>query len=170
MPMRTNLIPQMAERHQSLKAIFTALTIAVLISLVACQHGVQSSANQNANRAEDDKNPELSLLHKYGWTVVGEPADSTIELPAPIDRLLVSRLRLSASKRIGLDFGDQAGKTLAVRTYKVTNDAERGHEIRAYLLLSGTKVVGAWLSVAGKEGEELAPNIYALNVNPHKPK
>jgi hypothetical protein len=24
--------------------------------------------------------------------------------------------------------------------------------------------------VAGKEGEELAPNIYALNVNPHKPK
>ena len=136
-----------------------------LLTLLACQHAAQSLTNQN--NPDDEKNPELAVLHKYGWTVEGEPTESTVELPTPVDRLLVTRLRLLASKRIGLDFRDQAGKTLPLRTYKVINDAERGHNVRAHLMLADKKVVGAWLTV---EGEETAPGIYALNVNPHKPK
>jgi hypothetical protein len=74
-------------------------------------------------------------------------------------------LYLLASKRIGLDFSNQAGQTLPLRTYKVMNDIERGHDIRAHLLLADKKVAGAWLSI---EGSEIAPGVYVLNVNPHK--
>jgi hypothetical protein len=141
------------------------IAVVAFWSLLACQHVARSSGQPDNLQREEEKNPELNLLHKYGWTVEGEPTDSTIEVPTPVDRLLVSRLQLLASKRIGLDFTDQAGKTLPMRIYRVTNEAERGHEIRAYLVLADKKLVGAWLSVFG---EDLAPNIYALNVNPHK--
>lgn len=145
----------------------TLFAIAVLSLLLACQHAAQTSLTQDANRADDEKNPELALLHKYGWTVEGKSTDSTIELPTPVDRLLNTGLYLLASRRIGLDFRDQAGKTLPVRTYKVINDVESGHDIRAHILLAEKRIVGAWLTV---KGEEIAPGIYALNVNPHRPK
>lgn len=154
-------MPKPSPRLPARVLIITAL----MSSLLACQQSVVRSSNQSANRTDDEKNPELALLYKYGWTVQGEPTDSTIELPTPVDRLLVNRLHLLASKRIGLDFRDQAGKTLPLRTYKVTNEAERGHDIRAHILIAEKKIVGAWLTV---EGEDIAPGIYALNVNPHK--
>jgi hypothetical protein len=141
------------------------LTVALIASLISCRHFAESLPQNNANRVEDEKNPELSLLHKYGWTVEGEPTETTMELPNPVDRQLSTRLYLLASKRIGLDFRDQAGKTLPLRTYKVINEVERGHDIRAHILLADKKIVGAWLTVFG---EETAPGIYALNVNPHK--
>ncbi|HEY8203951.1 MAG TPA: DUF4830 domain-containing protein [Pyrinomonadaceae bacterium] len=141
------------------------LIVALLSSVLACQNAGQSSGIQSGDRAEDEKNPELSLLRKYGWTVEGEPKETTMELPNPVDKLLATRLYVLASKRIGLDFSNQAGKTLPLRTYKVINEVERGHDIRAHLLVADKKIVGAWLSV---EGSESAPNIYALNVNPHK--
>jgi hypothetical protein len=140
---------------------------ALVASLLSCQHLARTSANPDNLRPDDEKNPELILLHKYGWTVEGDPTESTMELPNPVDKLLATRLYLSASKRIGLDFRDQAGKTLPLRTYKVINEVERGHDIRAHLLLADKKVVGAWLSIFGSES---APNIYALNVNPHQRK
>lgn len=139
--------------------------ILALALLLACQHSAQSSSNQNANRAEDEKNPELSLLHKHGWKVEGDPTENKVELPNPVTRLLSTQQYLRASKAIGLDFSNHGGQTLPLRIYKVTNEAERGHDIRAYLVLADKKIVGAWLSVAG---EELAPNVYAVNVNPHK--
>jgi len=49
----------------------------------------------------------------------------------------------------------------------VSNKAERGHDLRAHLLLADKKIVGAWLTVFG---EDIAPGIYALNVLPHKRK
>jgi hypothetical protein len=147
----------------SILRLVPALTLA---SLLACHAFKSESANTNQH-PEDEKNPELNLLHKYGWTVAGNPTDSKLDLPSPVTRFLSTRLYLQASKTIGLDFSNFAGQTLSVRTYKVTNEAERGHDIRAHLLLAEKKLVGAWLSV---EGEEIAPGIYALNVNPHKPR
>ncbi len=147
-------------------AVSALVTIGLMSPLISCRHFAQSSDQHNANRADDEKNPELKLLGKYGWTVEGEPTETTIELPTPVDKLLSTRLYSLASKRIGLDFSNQAGKTLPLRTYKVINEVERGHDIRAHLLLVDKKVTGAWLSV---EGSERSPNIYALNVNPHKP-
>ena len=120
---------------------------------------------RDANRLEDENNPELSLLHKYGWTVEGNPTDGTVDLPNPITRLLSTRQYLQASKGIGLDFSSYAGQTLPLRNYRVSNEAERGHDLRAHLLLADKKIVGAWLTVFA---EEIAPGIYALNVLPHK--
>ena len=135
-----------------------------LASLLACQALKSESANTNQH-SDEEKNPELSLLHKYGWTVASDPTDGKLDLPSPVTRLLDMRLYLQASKAIGLDFSNYAGQTLPLRTYKVTNEAERGHDIRAHVLLAEKKIVGVWLSV---EGEEIAPGIYALNINPHK--
>jgi hypothetical protein len=146
-------------------SILRLVPVALLALLFGCQRAAQLSPGQNANRAEDEKNPALSLLHKYGWTVEGDPTEGKLELPSPVDRLLSTRLYLQASKAIGLDFSNYAGQTLPLRNYKITNDAERGHDIRAHLLLADKKIVGAWLSV---EGEDIAPGVYALNVNPHK--
>lgn len=145
-------------------SILSTIAMLALSSLLACQHIANSSASQNANRAEDEKNPELSLLHKYGWTVEGDPTDGKLHLPSPVTRLLSTRLYLQASKAIGLDFSNYAGQTLPLRNYKVTTDAERGHDIRAHLLLADKKIVGAWLSA---EGEDISPGVYALNVRPH---
>lgn len=153
------------EKRVNRSLILRLVPVALLALLLACQHAAQSSPGQNANRAEDEKNPALSLLHKYGWTVEGDPTDSKLEFPSPVDRLLSTRLYLRASKAIGLDFSDQGGQTLPLRTYKVTNEAERGHDLRAHLLLADKKVVGAWLSI---EGEDISPGIYSLNVSPHK--
>jgi len=141
--------------------------VLALVSLMGCQQLSQSAPNQKSPTPNDEKNADLVLLHNYGWTVEGEPKESTMELPAPVDRLLGVRLKLVASKRIGLDFSDQAGKTLPLRTYNVVNDQERGHDIRAHVLIADQKIVGAWLT---REGDESAPGIYALNVNPHKRK
>jgi len=135
-------------------------------SLLACQ-GVVRSANQSTNRTGDEKNPELALLHKYGWAAEGDPTEGELGLPRPVTALLSTRLYLAASKGIGLDFSDYAGQTLPLRNYKVTNEVERGHDLRAHLLLADEKIVGAWLSV---EGEDTAPGVYALNVSPHKTK
>jgi hypothetical protein len=132
--------------------------------LLACQSVVQSS-NQSTNRTGDEENPELALLHKYGWAVEGDPTEGKLELPRPVTALLSTRLYLQASKGIGLDFSGEAGRTLPLRNYKVTNEAERGQDVRAHLLLAEQKVVGAWLSV---EGDESAPGVYPLNVQPHK--
>ena len=107
----------------------------------------------------------LALLHKYGWTAEGEPMDGNLELPKPVTRLLYTRMYLQTSKAIGLDFSSYAGQTLPLRNYKVSNKAERGHDLRAHLLLADKKIVGAWLTVFA---EEIAPGIYALNVLPHK--
>jgi hypothetical protein len=146
----------------------TLLIVGLMPSLLSCRHLAQSSANQNANRAEDEKNPELGLLHKYGWTVEGEPTDhGKLELPNPVTRLHSIQFYLRASKAIGLDFSSYAGQALPLHTYKVTNEVERGHDIRAHILLAEKRIVGAWLTVMG---EEIAPGIYALNVNPHRPK
>ncbi|MFN2576626.1 MAG: DUF4830 domain-containing protein [Pyrinomonadaceae bacterium] len=147
--------------------ILSTIAIVALSSLLACQRSAHSSPEQNANRAEDQKNPELALLHTYGWTIEGDPTASKLELPSPVDRLLSTRLYLRMSKAIGLDFSNHAGQTLPLRNYKVTNDAEQDHDIRAHLLLADSKIVGAWLSVAN---EDIAPGVYALNVNPHQPK
>jgi hypothetical protein len=155
------------EKLMNRSLILRLIPVASLALLLACQHAAQSSPGQNPNRAEDEKNPELSLLQKYGWTVEGDPTDSKFELPSPVNRLLSTRLYLRASKAIGLDFSDHAGQTLPLRNYKVTNEAERGHDLRAHLLLAEKKIVGAWLSV---EGEAIAPGVYALNVLPHKRK
>src|SRR6266536_5640805 len=140
--------------------ILSTIAIVALSSVLACQHSSQCSPGQNANRAEDEKNPELALLHKYGWTIEGDPTESKLELPSPINRLLSTRLYLQASKAVGLDFSNYAGQSLPLRNYKVTNDVERGHDIRAHLLVADSKIVGAWLSVAG---EDIAPGVYALN-------
>jgi hypothetical protein len=139
--------------------------ILAISTALACQHFGRTSANPDNLRPDDEKNPEINLLHKYGWTIEGEPKEGTLELSNPVDKTLAARLYLQASKRIGLDFSDRAGRTLPVRHYKVTNDAERGHDLRAHILLADKKIVGAWLTV---EGEEIAPGIYALDVNPHK--
>jgi hypothetical protein len=141
------------------------LTVAFLSSLPACQHTVHSSANQNTGREDVEKDPELALLRKYGWSAEGGPTESMLTLPRPVTAQLSTRLYSQASKAIGLDFSDRAGETLPLHTYKVTNDAERGHDIRAHLLVAEEKTVGAWLSV---EGEEIAPGVYPLNVQPHK--
>jgi hypothetical protein len=135
-----------------------------LASLLACHALKSESANINQHPG-DEKNPELSLLHKYGWTVAGDPMAGKLDLPSPVTRLLATRLYLQASKTIGLDFSNHAGQTLSLRSYKVTNEAEREQKVRAHLLLAEKKIVGAWLSV---EGEDIAPGVYALNVNPHK--
>lgn len=145
-------------------SILRLVSVLVLASLLAC-HAFKSESATNNQHPEEEKNPELSLLHKYGWTVAGDPTDGKLDLPSPVTRLLATRLYLQASKAIGLDFSNYAGQTLSLRTYKVTNEAEREHDIRAHLLLAENKVVGAWLSV---EDEDIAPGIYALNVNPHK--
>ena len=147
--------------HLSILRLVPVLTLA---SLLTCHAFKSESANIN-QPPEDEKNPQLSLLHKYGWTVAGDPTDGKLDLPSPVTGLLATRLYLQASKTIGLDFSNYAGQTLSLRTYKVTNEAERGHDIRAHLLLAEKKVVGAWLSV---EGEDIAPGVYALNVNSHK--
>ena len=145
--------------------LFLLSVISALIAVLSCQYLAQSSSNQNASRVEDEKNPELSLLRKYAWTVDGDPTNSRLELPKPVTAQVSSRLYLQVSKTIGLDFSNCAGQTLALRSYKVTNEAERGHDIRAHLLLAEKNVVGAWLSV---ENEDISPGIYALSVNPHK--
>jgi hypothetical protein len=155
------------EKRMNRSLIPRLVPLALMALLFGCQHFAPSSANQNASRAEDEKNPELSLLHKYGWTIEGDPSDSQLDLPSPVNRLLSTRLYLQASKAIGLDFSNHAGQNLPLRNYKVTSEAERGHDLRAHLLLAEKKVVGAWLSV---EGEALAPGVYALNVLPHKKK
>jgi hypothetical protein len=149
--------------------ILWLIPVLALASLPAC-HAFKlesANANQNSSRLEDEKNPELALLHKYGWTVEGDPTDSKLELPKPVTRLLFTRMYLQTSKAIGLDFSDYAGQTLPLRNYKVSNEAERGHDIRAHLLLAEKKIVGAWLSV---QGEDISPGVYALNVLPHKKK
>lgn len=138
--------------------------VLALASILACNAFKSESANSNPD-PEDEKNPELSLLHKYGWTVAGDPTEDKIDLPSPVTRVLATRLYLQASKTIGLDFSNYGGQTLSLRTYKVINEAERGHDIRAHLLIAEKRVVGAWLSV---EGEDISPGIYALNVSPHK--
>jgi hypothetical protein len=145
-------------------SILRLVPVLALASLLACHAFSSESANTNQHPA-DEKNPELSLLHKYGWTIAGDPTDSRLDLPSPVTRLLATRLYLQASKTIGLDFSGYAGQSLPLRNYKVTNEAERGHDIRAHLLLAEKKVAGAWLSI---EGEDIAPGIYSLNVNPHK--
>jgi hypothetical protein len=149
-------------RDMNRLSILRLVTVVGLVLLLACRPSESTNVNQHI---EDEKNPELSLLHKYGWTVEGDPTDGKLDLPSPVTRLLATRLYLQASKTIDLDFSDYAGQTLSLRTYKVTNETERAHDIRAHLLLAEKKVVGAWLSVAG---EEISPGIYALNVNPHK--
>src|SRR6266576_3832310 len=145
-------------------SILRLVSVLALASLLACQAFKSESANTNQH-PDEEKNPELSLLQKYGWTVASDPTDGELDLPSPVTRLLATRLYLQASKTIGLDFSNCAGQTLPLRTYKVTNEAERGHDIRAHVLLAEKKIVGVWLSV---EGEEIAPGIYALNINPHK--
>ncbi len=141
------------------------ISVLALTSLLGCQD-VARSSNQNVNRVENEQNPELVLLRKYGWTVAGDPTDSKLALPKPVTGQLSTRLYLQASRAIALDFSNYAGQTLPLRNYKVTNDAERGHDIRAHLLLADRKIVGVWLSV---EGEDISPGVFALNVNPHKP-
>lgn len=145
-------------------SILRLVSVLALASLLAC-HAFKSESATTNQHPEEEKNPELSLLHKFGWTVGDDPTDGKLDLPSPVTRLLATRLYLQASKAIGLDFSDYAGQTLSLRTYKVTNEAERGHEIRAHLLLAEKEIVGTWLSV---EGEDIAPGIYALNVNPHR--
>jgi hypothetical protein len=145
-------------------SILRLVPVLALASLLAC-HAFKSESASTNQHPEDEKNPELSLLHKYGWTIAGDPTDGKLDLPSPVTRLLATRLYLQASKTIDLDFSNYAGQTLSLRTYKVTSEAERGHEIRAHLLLAEKKIVGAWLSA---EGEDISPGIYALNLNPHK--
>ena len=145
--------------------VLRLIPLLLLSSPPACQRAGQTPPDQNATRPDDKDNPELSLLHKYGWTAEGDPTEGTLALPSPVTAYLSTRQYLSASKAIGLDFSDRAGQSLPLRTYKVGNEAERGHNVRAHLLLAEQKVVGAWLTV---EGEDIAPGIYPLNVNPHK--
>src|SRR6266480_83948 len=111
-----------------LKLIVPTLLIVGLMSLLACRHFAQSSPNSNSNRVEDEKSPELSLLRRYDWTAEGEPTEGKLQLPRPVTAQLSARTYLQASKAIGLDFSDQAGQTLTLRNYKVTNAAERGHD------------------------------------------
>ena len=158
------LLTAIMRRDMNRVSILRLIPVLAVASLLACHAFKSGSANTNEH-PEDEKNPELSLLHKFGWTVTGDPTDGKLDLPNPVTRLLSTRLYLQASKTIGLDFSNYAGRTLALRSYKVTNEAEREHDTRAHLLLAEKKLVGAWLSV---EGEDISPGIYALNVNPHK--
>jgi uncharacterized protein DUF4830 len=147
-------------------SILTLVSVLALASVLAC-HAFKSESANTSRHPEDEKNPEVGLLHKYGWTVASDPTDGKLDLPNTVTRILSTRLYLQASKTISLDFSNYAGQTLALRSYKVTNEAERGHDIRAHLLLAEKNVVGAWLSV---ENEDISPGIYALSVNPHKRK
>jgi len=162
-----NLNPNMVDNNVHLKGSIKDGRYAGTWSYDGVGSGINKGTFEavKTSRLEDEKNPELALLHKYGWTAEGEPMDGNLELPKPVTRLLSTRMYLQTSKAIGLDFSSYAGQTLPLRNYKVSNEAERGHDLRAHLLLADKKIVGAWLTVFA---EEIAPGIYALNVLPHK--
>src|SRR5438045_3635750 len=116
-----NQMPKTSLRLPARVLIITAL----MSSLLACQ-GVVRSANQSTNRTGDEKNPELALLHKYGWAAEGDPTEGELGLPRPVTALLSTRLYLAASKGIGLDFSDYAGQTLPLRNYKRSEERRVG--------------------------------------------
>ncbi|OLE54851.1 MAG: hypothetical protein AUG51_05775 [Acidobacteria bacterium 13_1_20CM_3_53_8] len=146
--------------------ILWLIIVLALASPLACQKSEsanrQLSSNQNESRPE--ANPELNLLRRYGWTAEGAATESMLELPNPVTAYLSTRRYLEASKVIGLDFSGHAGQKLPMRTYKVTNEAVRGYDLRAHLLIAGQDIVGAWLSVVGDE----APGVYPLSARPHQ--
>lgn len=132
---------------------------ALIVLLTAC----------TPSAAPDDP---VQLLEAHGWSIVGSVKESTVEIPA--DLSLVSgpppwAVLLDLSKSVGLDFSDQAGKTVKLLAYPVADQKGRlddDQDWAAILLVSQDgRIAGAWVtpletlggsySIEGKTLEEV---------------
>lgn len=127
------------------------LVAALVIGLAAC--------GPTAGKAE----PVDDLLTRFGWSIVGEPVESSDRLPA--DFALRSgrfpwRVYLDLSGDGGLDFRGLAGQTVKTLRFRVQDTrGDRLWEIGDRYLLWGValldqdgKVVGAWLTYTDRLG------------------
>lgn len=123
-----------------------ALVLMLLLLLVGC--------------ASPSRQPDVeNFLAKYGWSPAGEAEETTIEIPAVF--VLESGSApwpalLDFSRSVGLDFSDQAGRTVKILHVPVEDREGRvssEYRWQAHLLVSEEgRVVGAWVTAADARG------------------
>lgn len=103
-------------------------------------------------------NDQTALLVQNGWSLAGgsDPAQYTVAAQGSADQ--AAQQALDASKKIGLDFTALAGKQLTLQNFPLNEPSTSGQSVRGNVLMDGTNVVGAWLTVGDA--------IYALNAKP----
>jgi hypothetical protein len=156
------------------------LTVAwILVALLLPVSGCTSTAA--IGKTEPEK-----LLEKYGWSIVGDAKESTMELPTDFSFRLDHapwRVWLDLSKSGGLDFSSQAGKTVMTLDYRLQDQKERLRDdgLQAILLVdTDNHVIGAWLSpidgagmgysVEGKDLEHVTGLSWAQYLEKNSPK
>ena len=125
------------------------LPVLLLITLAACG---------SPRAAQAPINDQTALLVQNGWSLAGGSDASQYTVVAQGSADQAAQQALTASKAIGLDFAGLAGKQLTLQNFPLSEAASSGQAVRGNVLMDGTNVVGAWLTVDGK--------IYALNAKP----
>lgn len=136
--------------------IILMLTAGVIIGVAGCGTAKRKEGPARTNPAKD-------LFAQFGWSMVGEPVESSDTLPA--DFKLRSgrfpwRVYLDLSSDAGLDFSPLAGARVKSLRFRVQDSqGDRLKEIRDRHLLWGVAlldqeetVVGAWLTYTDKQG------------------
>jgi len=132
------------------------LTAGVIIGIAGCDTAMGKEGPARTNQAKD-------LFAQFGWSMVGDPVESSDTLPA--DFKLRSgqfpwRVYLDLSSDVGLDFSPLAGARVKTLRFRVQDSqGDRLKEIRNGHLLWGValldqeqKVVGAWLTYTDEQG------------------
>lgn len=103
-------------------------------------------------------NDPTGLLVQNGWTLAGGADVAPFTVPPQGSYDAAAQQLLDASKAAGLDFSALAGRELALQSFPLQEPASTGQPVRGNVLMDGSDVAGAWLSV----GEQ----VYAINVKP----
>jgi len=125
---------------------YSLLISALVVLLTAC----------TPNGSYDDAE---KFLEAHGWSIAGSVKESTVEIPSdlsPVSGTPPWAVLLEQSKSVGLDFSDQAGKTVKILAYPVIDQEGRlegdYHWAAALLVNQDGRIIGAWVTPIGTLG------------------